>query len=204
MNGQDNPRAARWFSVTLDRATIPWAYARGDPFRAIASLELLGTLLCVLAFQPDAGQLASVHISFSASGDNKSNGYSLEKLSSTKYPLCLVLMELAHQLRKRRCLLDVAWRPREENEEADALTNWQYGAFDVAKRIPVVWEQLPLEVLPRLAFVRPFLGPLYGWSAVVNEQSAASIPPMVKQVLLWIADQFDRKERVAFGVPVRR
>jgi hypothetical protein len=75
----------------------------------------------------------------------------LEKLSSTKYPLYLVLMELAHQLRKRRCLLDVAWRPREENEEADALTNWQYGAFDVAKRIPVVWEQLPLEVLPRLA-----------------------------------------------------
>jgi hypothetical protein len=55
-----------------------------------------------------------------------------------------------------------------------------------------------------LEFVRPFLGPLYGWSAVVSEQSTASIPPMVKQVLLWIADQFDRKERVAFGVPVRR
>jgi hypothetical protein len=36
------PRDAEWFSLTLTRATAPWAYARGDPFRTIAALELLG------------------------------------------------------------------------------------------------------------------------------------------------------------------
>ena len=33
---------ARWFFIKLDRTTSPWAFARGEPFRALASLELLG------------------------------------------------------------------------------------------------------------------------------------------------------------------
>ena len=36
---------AEWFSVTLARATAPCVYARGEPFRTIAALELLGTLV---------------------------------------------------------------------------------------------------------------------------------------------------------------
>ena len=31
--------------MKLDRLTAPWVFARGEPFRAIASLELIGTLL---------------------------------------------------------------------------------------------------------------------------------------------------------------
>ena len=29
------PATARWFSVTLDKKTAPWAFGRGEPFRAI-------------------------------------------------------------------------------------------------------------------------------------------------------------------------
>ena len=29
----------KWFYLELDRGSAPWAFARGEPFRAIASLE---------------------------------------------------------------------------------------------------------------------------------------------------------------------
>ena len=34
---------AKWYLLTLDRKCAPWAYERGEPFRSIASLQLLGT-----------------------------------------------------------------------------------------------------------------------------------------------------------------
>ena len=39
---------AAWFSVVFARATAPWAFARGETFRTIASLELLGVLMVVM------------------------------------------------------------------------------------------------------------------------------------------------------------
>jgi len=38
-------RRARWFSVKLGRKEIPWAYLKIEPFRSIATLELVGVLL---------------------------------------------------------------------------------------------------------------------------------------------------------------
>jgi hypothetical protein len=143
-------RKSRWFSIELGRRELPWAYSRGDPFRAIASLELLATLLCLVVFQPRAGSLARGAIGLTAAGDNQSNGFALANFGSTKYPLYLVLMELAEHLRKKSVVLSVAWRPRDENEEADALTNQVYEAFDPALRVPVVWKELGFFVLPSL------------------------------------------------------
>ena len=88
-------------SVELTKKEIPWAYTRGDPFRSIASLELFATLLCILAFDPQEANLTGARISLTASGDNQSNGFLLDKLASTKYPVYLVLMEVAAQLRMR-------------------------------------------------------------------------------------------------------
>ena len=48
----ENTKDAPWFSLTLTRATAPWAYARGDPFRTIASLELLGSLVSLVLLVP--------------------------------------------------------------------------------------------------------------------------------------------------------
>ena len=44
--GEEIPKMeAKWFYLKLDRLSAPWAFARGEPFRAIAALELLGALL---------------------------------------------------------------------------------------------------------------------------------------------------------------
>ena len=75
----------------------------------------------------------------------------MDRLCSTKFPLYLVLMELSEQLRTRNLALSVVWRPRDENEEADALTNERFGSFRPELRIPVRWSALQFLVLPRLA-----------------------------------------------------
>ena len=70
-----------------------------------------------------------------ASVDNQSNGFTLDKFGTTKYPLGLVLMELAEQLEAANLLLGVCWRPREENEPADALTNGDFAGFRPERRV---------------------------------------------------------------------
>ena len=148
--GGEGTSQSRWFSMRLTRAEIPWAYIRGDPFRSIAALELLATLVCVMALSPQEPSLTGALIALTASGDNQSNGFTLDKLCSTKFPLYLVLMELSEQLRSRQLVLSVAWRPRDENEEADALTNERFGAFSLDRRVHVKWSDLRFSVLPRL------------------------------------------------------
>ena len=43
---------APWFAVRLTRKNAAWAFARGEPFRTIASLELLGALVGVMVLLP--------------------------------------------------------------------------------------------------------------------------------------------------------
>ena len=151
LRGSEGTAGCRWFSLRLTKSEIPWAYTRGDPFRSIAALELLATLVCILVFGPSESHTTGAQIALTASGDNQSNGFTLDRLSSTKYPLYLVLMELSEQLRLRNVALSVAWRPRDENEEADALTNECFGAFTLERRIHLRWSDLSFLVLPRLA-----------------------------------------------------
>ena len=127
----------------------PWAYERGDKFKAISGLELLATLLCLVVFGVLGRGASRGTVSLTASGDNRSNGFTLNKFATTKYPLGMVLIELAHQLRVQDVELDIAWRPREENIEADALTNHDCTAFDPAKRVAVAWGDLKFGVLDR-------------------------------------------------------
>jgi hypothetical protein len=65
-------------------------------------------------------------LSLTAGGDNMSNGFTLDRMSTTKFPLYLILMEVAAQIKMRNLVLGVAWRPRDEDEEADALTNGHF------------------------------------------------------------------------------
>jgi hypothetical protein len=46
--------------------------------------------------------------------------------------------------------LRLQWRPREENQPADDLTNEEYRSFDEAKRIPVTWSSLKFDLLEEL------------------------------------------------------
>ena len=88
----------RWFSVKLDRTSAPWVFESGEPYRAIASLELLGTLASVVAFPPQ--QAASRKYHLSAGTDNLGNRHLISRFLTTKFPLCVVLMQLAWTLHR--------------------------------------------------------------------------------------------------------
>ena len=150
--GVKTTREAPWFAVKLNRVNAPWAFSRGEAFRTIASLELLGVLVGVMVLMPEVGasceSLGSV--SLTCGTDNQGNMYLMDKLLTTKYPLGVVLMELSTQLGRRGATLRADWIPRLQNEEADALTNSDFRHFDSSKRIPVNLSELKFNVLNHL------------------------------------------------------
>ena len=152
VRGDGVTKEAEWFSLTLTRASAPWAYARGDPFRTIASLELLGALVSLVVLIPEEERRgdASALITMTCSTDNQGNSFLLDKLLTTRYPLGVVLMELAHQMKIRRTLLRARWLPRLQNQEADDLTNDEFRHFDPKKRIEVKLEDLKFRIMNSL------------------------------------------------------
>lgn len=89
-------------------------------------------------------------LSFVGGTDNRSNESLARKRSSTKFPLMFVLMQLSHTLSRLNAVMKLNWRPREQNQEADDLTNGDFSKFDLSNRCQVVWEQLDLTVLNTL------------------------------------------------------
>jgi len=144
------PGRARWFAVDLDRVNAPWAFARGEPFRTIAALELFATLICVVVFSTGWPEGAQGAMAVQGVTDNAGNTFAVTRLMSSKFPLIVILAELAMQLRRRAVSLDLQWVPRDQNEEADALTNGAYGSFDPRRRLPVDPARIEWLVLPRL------------------------------------------------------
>ena len=142
---------ARWFSITLNRKNAPWAYVKGEPFRSIATLELCAVLVAVMLFGADLVELESKNVlTLSASTDNLGNTYVLKHFMSCKYPLSIVVMELAAQLHELGLELDLNWIPRGQNTEADALTNGEFQGFDPTRRIEVEFGDLNFMILERL------------------------------------------------------
>ena len=74
-------------------------------------------------------------IEFSVGTDNQSNAQLTRKWITTKLPLALVAMELSAQLAKRNLELDLKWRRRDLNVEADALTNGEFQGFTGRLRV---------------------------------------------------------------------
>ena len=127
VRGDGNTHEAEWFSVTLTKATAPWAFARGDPFRTIAALELMGTLVSLVVLVPNEPRKcdASALISLTCSTDNQGNSFLLDRMLTTRYPLGVVLMELAHLMKMRRMLLRDRWLPQDENQESADLKYYE-------------------------------------------------------------------------------
>ena len=143
---------APWFSISLDRFNAPWAYRRGEPFRTIASLELFGSLISAILFLPTApkGVSTRAKVSVAASTDNKGVTYAVTKLMTTKFPLLAFVAELAVQMERGGWDLDLEWVPRDQNAEADALTNDIFSDFTEGNRIEVHLDKLPFVVLQNL------------------------------------------------------
>ena len=142
---------ARWFSFKLNRRNAAWAYLKGDPFRSIATLELIGVLAAVMVLAPDASWAkGDSTVTLSALTDNLGNTHVLKKFASSRYPLSIVAMELSAQLDRRGIELDLQWVPRWQNQEADDLTNERFDDFDERRRIDVQFEQLDFMVMGKL------------------------------------------------------
>ena len=123
-NGHIDRSRSPWFAVELNRSNAPWAFHKGEPYKAISALELFATLLGTIAFAPAGGdgevECAAVVTSHT---DSQVAAYALTRLMSSSFPLCCVLMELAARLEESRTILELNWIPREENQEADDLSN---------------------------------------------------------------------------------
>jgi len=79
--------------------------------------------------------------------DNKGNSFALTRLMTTKYPLCMLVMELAVALEERGLALDAEWSPREWNSEADVITNANVDGFAESRRVPFDLRSHPWRVL---------------------------------------------------------
>lgn len=143
-----DPKKARWFHVTLTRRNAPFLFVKGEPFRTIASAELLGVTVAIIVLGPGSKwRNGAGRVGITGFTDNLSNAYLLDRFLTTRFPLSLVLMELAKQLEDSRLDLDLAWVPREQNEEADDLSKGRYSCFEMANRLEVDMEKVPFKIL---------------------------------------------------------
>jgi len=148
-DGRIDLAASPWFFVPLNEDVAPWAYEKDhQPFRVIASLEALAVLVAVLTLtKPLAGSGQKGSVLLPLMTDNRGNSFALTRLMSTKYPLCLLVMELAVALEERGLALTAEWAPREWNAEADAITNSRFDGFSEELRVPFDMASFPWRVL---------------------------------------------------------
>ena len=127
-----------WFALKLDEDSAPWAYCRrGEPYRTIAALEAMAILVAVVSFASWIPHRSEAHVTVTSLTDNQGNSHALTQLSSTRFPLCVVAMELAAQMDRLGLRLDVRWAPRDLNQEADDLSNGKVENFNAAHRVEV-------------------------------------------------------------------
>ncbi|CAJ1392764.1 unnamed protein product [Effrenium voratum] len=82
--------------------------------------------------------------------DSLVNTHVIDHYMSTAFPLSVVLMELAVQLGDLGTTLQLGWTPREQNEEADALTNLDFTLFNPDLRVRLELDELGFKVIPKI------------------------------------------------------
>ena len=128
-----DPYKCHWFAERISHLDAEWFHMAGQSYRAIASLELLATLIGVILFK----STPNTHANFicSAATDNRGNSLLTARWLTTSFPLAAVLMELATVLQERGLSLELHWAPRLQNSLADSLTNQDFRSFDPKLRL---------------------------------------------------------------------
>ncbi|CAE8582974.1 unnamed protein product [Polarella glacialis] len=73
-----------------------------------------------------------------------------KKMSSAKQPLRLIFMQLATSRSRKGLQLNLDWRPRGENQEADDLTNRKFEDFAEEHRVNFTWEEVGKGLIDKL------------------------------------------------------
>ena len=142
-----DPREADWFALELGPEEVPWLFRGRSSSWASTSADLLASVVALQIF--DVGSRSSrraAHVLHCGGGtDNKA-----AKGLSTKFPLKIVLMEYLAICERKRMRVQLEWRPRESNVEADDLTNLEFGKSDLNRRIDVAWHDLEFPMIEML------------------------------------------------------
>ena len=78
------------------------------------------------------------------------NSFALTRMMTSKFPSVVILTEFALQLRKMMAELNLSWVPRDQNEEADALTNGHFESFNENRRITIHVNKIEWMVMDRM------------------------------------------------------
>ena len=111
---------ARWFSLQLTQEDVPYLFER-EPQWAVTTLELFAALVGLMVLVPREKRSGKTWL--------------LQKLVTTKSPLCLASAEMAEQMRIRDLAMALKWRLL-------ALTNLDFSAFRSELRVHVCWSEL--------------------------------------------------------------
>ena len=84
-------RRGPWYSLKVRWIGLG-TYAKGDPKKVIAALELLATLVAIRLWVPEGEERKSSRVAIRGYTDNKSNEALLKKAMTMKYPSMLILM----------------------------------------------------------------------------------------------------------------
>ena len=121
----------------------------GEPFKVVAALELFGTLMAVKVSGDRWPKSTRGMLKIGGSTDKGGNPHVLTRLTTSKFPLVVILAGLAAEMKANNWKLGLEWIPRGLNEEADGLTNWEFGRFSAEKRVEVDLQKVCWRVLER-------------------------------------------------------
>ncbi len=86
--------------------------------------------------------------------DNSGNRFAVARMMSTKWPLSAFVSEMAVQLEERGLLFELQWIPREQNTEADAITNGDFTWLNPLRRLDANLDSLPFIVKEGAVFYK--------------------------------------------------
>lgn len=146
---------ARWFSFEVLEGDAPWLFYKGlDVQKMSTSAELLATYSALHAFDyvrkgADFKPTRS-RAMVAAGADNFANEQLSRKRLSTKLPLGLMLLQHCIKCWDNGYWVDIRWRPRNENVEADNLTNDRFDGFSTSHRVQLRYQDLDTRILDSL------------------------------------------------------
>ena len=144
-------KQARWFALQLGPEQAPWLFERSlSAQRMSTTAEIFAIYVGLHVFgylKRGERQLQKPGAALIASGtDNLAAEHLSRRRLSTKMPLGLLLVQMNTNLWDAGLWLEARWRPREQNIEADDLTNSIYEKFDMNNRVAVKLEDIDMEI----------------------------------------------------------